>query len=103
MRHVRGGGRKPPPRTCCIYKFFIQCFFSMLHNSRTQSTSDEPRIIITQSTSFSPVTLKNCCKPGISTMAICPTRIIVEMNSNPLHPLKWSALRPVSNARAQKR
>ncbi len=40
------------------------------HPSRTQRTKEEPMIIITQSIGFNPSTLKNCCKPGNSTIAI---------------------------------
>lgn len=48
-----------------LYFFVIRCQIS-----RTQSTNEEPIMIIIQSISFSPSTLKNCCKPGNSTIAI---------------------------------
>ena len=58
------------------HKIFMQfhqkCYFfvNRCQISRTQSTNEEPMMIITQSISFNPSTLKNCCKPGNSTIAI---------------------------------
>ena len=60
-------------------------------------------IMMIQSWKLRPQTLKNCCRPGNSTMTTCPTKMMATMVSNTLQPLKWSALRPVSKARAQKR
>ena len=75
---------------------YLKRRFSPLHASRTHSTSDDPAIMITQSSSFKLHTLKNYCMPGNSTMAICPMKMITMISNSPLHPLKCSALRPVS-------
>ena len=51
-----------------ILKYYY--FVNRCQISRTQSTNEEPKKMIIQSVSFSPSTLKNCCKPGTSTIAI---------------------------------
>lgn len=73
------------------------------HNSRSHSTRLEPQTIMSQSSSLSPTTLKNCCSTGSSTIATCPANIMAAMNSSPLHPRRCSAERCVAKARASNR
>ena len=88
-----------PPFTYSLNDF-IRCQASLTHK-----TKEEPIKIIAQSSTDNPplTILKNFCRIGSSTIAICPIKIIEIIKSNPRHPLKWSALRPVSKARALNR
>ena len=58
-------------------------FVNKCQISRIQSTSDDPRIIIIQSSNFNPQTLKKSCSIGISTINTCPMKITTTMTSNP--------------------
>ena len=64
---------------------FIKCQASLTHK-----TKEEPIKMIAQSSKDRPplTILKNFCRIGSSTIAICPMKIIEIIKSNPRHPLK---------------
>ena len=64
---------------------FIKCQTSLTHK-----TKEEPIKMIAQSSKDRPplTILKNFCRIGSSTIAICPMKIIEIIKSNPRHPLK---------------
>ena len=64
---------------------FIRCQASLTHK-----TKEEPIKTIAQSSKDRPplTILKNFCRIGSSTIAICPIKIIEIIKSNPRHPLK---------------